>query len=152
YNDLLSDTELFENARRYYSENDWMERNMRTQFESTLKELRDDALASALRDLLKPRDTKDGPALDLVLLAQKRDLRKASLGSLLDRALRLKKPPEVQAEVEGRLAELRKQYPRDVTVALATAFAAAEGKPEAFAQAVTSLLAAVEVNPLEELP
>src|SRR5262249_54316017 len=36
--------------------------------------------------------------------------------------------------------------------ALATAFAAAEGKPEAFAQAVTSLLAAVEVNPLEELP
>jgi hypothetical protein len=108
-----------------------------------------------MRGLLTPRSpaAPEKGVLDLVLLVESRDYRKASLTSLFEAAFRAtKKTPALRTEALEKLAALSAAQPHDYSVEIAVTLATLiEAKPDA-ARAVERLVEFTEATPLETLP
>jgi tetratricopeptide (TPR) repeat protein len=154
YNDALSDDERMQAVEQWSG--NWMRQNTQQGLERALHGLKADNLAGSLRELLVPRDKikETDCALDLVILAQARELSQASVTSMMQTAIgSAATKPELFAEVKKRLGDLLKQRSKDLSVQVASVLAVlAEGKAEAIAESATRLAQVIDDLPLEELP
>src|SRR5207249_4082537 len=90
---------------------------------TALKAIKPSTLPSAVGGLLTPREG-GGPALDLVVFVESRELSKAALNSVFATAIQsTAKAPAVRKEALARLAGLVQKYPADLSVQTAAALA-----------------------------
>lgn len=165
YSEILAEPQKIENARRYYGG------NFRTQIElgltNTLTNLDDDGMNAALAELLTPnKDPKSimsggvkPNALDPILLTNLKELHKASISSVYSQILDKVGLDDAKTKnVRQRLAELKKEYPDDFSVAVLETLleisrtkADQPASPQAV-EAVEQLLKFTAAHPLEPLP
>ncbi len=156
YNQLLSDPNQLQVANQWYGGQDRFTQMAQAGLTRAWQSLKPETMSRTIRELLKPpEDVKAaGPALDLLLIVQPREINRARLDSMLASALgKAANTPELMAEVKAGLADLAKNRPQDVPVHVAAALIAFnQGKVESINDTVQRLMGVIEALPLEELP
>ncbi len=156
YNELLSDANRLQIANQWHGGGDRFTQTVQAGLTRAWQSLKPETMGQTIRELLKPPEgaKAGGPALDLLLTVQPREMNRAKLDSMLANALgKAANTPELMGQVKAGLSDLAKSRPQDVPVHVAAALTAfTEGKPESIGEAVKRLEGVVESQPLEELP
>ena len=145
--ETLADRETLALARDFYGDDSFITA-LRRGLDQSLQALDRDSLAATLRAQLR----EDGPAIDLLLLVQPRELERAAVSSLLEAAIRSSVATGGLEEVRSSLAKITEKQPRDIPSRVALVLAViAGGSSEAIRPAVAGLVKLVEESPLEPL-
>jgi tetratricopeptide (TPR) repeat protein len=147
---ILAATEVQRQAREWAGNNSGGDpvRIAREGLARSLVSLDGEALGQSLQTMLTPSNQAEGPSLDLMLIVQPREIDRAAVFSLFERAL-LRAPSDLRDEVRTALAKLREQRPQDLSVAIAsTLLALADEDRAAITQAVDHLARFVADRPV----
>jgi tetratricopeptide (TPR) repeat protein len=169
FNEVLGDDERLQLVRQWYGGREQFTDQAVQGLNRALQGLNAETLGRTLRELLKPpvnatptsetvarsaSEGANGPAVDLVLIVQPRDLDRALVSSMLASAIQSAgATPELLTEVNASVEKLLEQHGQDLSVQIAAALSAlAAGKPEAITDSLQRLVKVVDDTPLEELP
>ncbi|HEV8062836.1 MAG TPA: hypothetical protein VGP68_23355, partial [Gemmataceae bacterium] len=154
YNQLLAEKEKLEEAAQWGGGDFSQQAEMGMR--AVLKGLKPELLPAVVEILLTPRakPAPNQPMIDLVMIIEAQELKRASVTSLFASAIKAtKQTPVVRKEAGAKLATLTTQYPTDISVQTASALMAfVEGRPEDIRRAVDRLINLVDSTSLEPLP
>ncbi len=153
YNDLMADKESFEISQQFGGRN--YQQQAEQGLAKAMQNLKPENLRRTIDSLLSPPkdDDRNGPAVDLLLMVQPRDLSRAELTSMLARVLKsAEADPSSRASARSKANALAGDYPGDFSAQIAAALAAfAGGQEDEVNTAVERLQKLVAETPLEEV-
>ena len=153
YNQVLAEKEKLEQASQWGG-GDFLQQ-AEAGMRAALKGLKPELLPAVVEVLLTPRakPAPNQPMLDLVMIVESPDLKRASVSSLFASAIKAtKQMPAVRKEAGAKLNALATQYPTDISVQTASTLAAfVEGRPEEIRSSVDRLVSLIDSTSLEAL-